>query len=779
MVIRELFKALVCSSEKIKEMTNNSPTANDHDDIAPSPTPRKTFPRQPSEKETTDFYDMAFFHPNFEPYLKDNMILEQNEMQFHKKTARNGNPEDPNIISSKRKGISQQMFLSQKDDEKIPSHREREQIFEDIAHKKQNTPSNIENDNKQAQQGKEHHMDMQQIRNSSHVSSYKNTYRNEGRSTNVHNMDETSLHYQNHSEPHHNSQFINQHDINNSNFNEVSLPLTRFGNLDHQRNVTQTTFEHTAVHPNKNSNRRSVNMVQYDKSNVKDIRKYEQPGVPTRNIEQFEKSNMNTRTPRKYEKTGTSTNNIKTFELTNVHQTNKSNMNIRELRDHEHSNLPSKSKEHFDKSNMNTRELRDHEHGNMPSRNKEHFDKSNMNIREFGEYSQGNIPLKKTEQSNQSYINTRGMRSYKQHHVPIRTIKQFNKSNLNTKELREYEQGKMPPINIELFDESNMNTGGLREYQQDNVRTRNIGQTDQTKAGQFKKSKVNTEGLKEHERGNLSSRSTEQFDKTNMNIARPKEYKRDNMPSENIEQFDKTNMNIGETIELEQGKIRGTSRFDQKKLTMGEMREYEQGNIMNVPQFEKQNLTTSELREYEQDNAGNTAYEPALASVQMDEYNHSGQMDDSQRKPDMDQSKNGAFNNFYGYEMPYYDPHGGCYQENATHENMSQMPQTEPNFFMNGGPPEMFRPLHQHRPYQEIEQPLYVNAHQFNCIRRRKLRRDFLDSITVNHNNLSYLHESRHRHAMNRLRAPSGRFLTKEEAEEMRMKEKEKKNDNE
>ncbi|KRH94176.1 CCAAT-binding factor, subunit B [Pseudoloma neurophilia] len=68
----------------------------------------------------------------------------------------------------------------------------------------------------------------------------------------------------------------------------------------------------------------------------------------------------------------------------------------------------------------------------------------------------------------------------------------------------------------------------------------------------------------------------------------------------------------------------------------------------------------------------------------------------------------------------------------------------------------------------DIEQPLYVNAHQFNCIRKRKLRRDYLDTITVNKNSLSYLHESRHRHAMNRLRAPSGRFLTKEEAEVVR-----------
>merc|ERR1712080_82770 len=71
--------------------------------------------------------------------------------------------------------------------------------------------------------------------------------------------------------------------------------------------------------------------------------------------------------------------------------------------------------------------------------------------------------------------------------------------------------------------------------------------------------------------------------------------------------------------------------------------------------------------------------------------------------------------------------------------------------------------------YKSFEQPLFVNVHQYNCIRRRKLRRDFLDSLMVKKE--GYMHESRHRHAMNRLRAPSGRFLTKEEAEEVRRKQ--------
>jgi hypothetical protein len=61
-------------------------------------------------------------------------------------------------------------------------------------------------------------------------------------------------------------------------------------------------------------------------------------------------------------------------------------------------------------------------------------------------------------------------------------------------------------------------------------------------------------------------------------------------------------------------------------------------------------------------------------------------------------------------------------------------------------------------------QPLYVNMKQLNWIKKRKARRDILDSLMINLKN-NYLHESRHRHAMKRLRAPSGRFMTKEETE--------------
>lgn len=58
-----------------------------------------------------------------------------------------------------------------------------------------------------------------------------------------------------------------------------------------------------------------------------------------------------------------------------------------------------------------------------------------------------------------------------------------------------------------------------------------------------------------------------------------------------------------------------------------------------------------------------------------------------------------------------------------------------------------------------------LNPRQIFWIRKRKLRRDMLDSL-VKSNGSNYIHESRHRHAMKRMRAPSGRFLTKEEMNE-------------
>ena len=64
---------------------------------------------------------------------------------------------------------------------------------------------------------------------------------------------------------------------------------------------------------------------------------------------------------------------------------------------------------------------------------------------------------------------------------------------------------------------------------------------------------------------------------------------------------------------------------------------------------------------------------------------------------------------------------------------------------------------------QSEEQPIFVNASQYPYIKRRKERRDYLDSLEKK-KDVAYQHESRHKHAMKRPRAPSGRFLTKEEA---------------
>ena len=63
-----------------------------------------------------------------------------------------------------------------------------------------------------------------------------------------------------------------------------------------------------------------------------------------------------------------------------------------------------------------------------------------------------------------------------------------------------------------------------------------------------------------------------------------------------------------------------------------------------------------------------------------------------------------------------------------------------------------------------------INPKQIYWIRKRQLRRELLDSVMVQQNK-NYMHESRHRHAMKRLRAPSGRFLTKEETAEIRRNE--------
>lgn len=57
-----------------------------------------------------------------------------------------------------------------------------------------------------------------------------------------------------------------------------------------------------------------------------------------------------------------------------------------------------------------------------------------------------------------------------------------------------------------------------------------------------------------------------------------------------------------------------------------------------------------------------------------------------------------------------------------------------------------------------------INPKQIEYIKRREKRRQYLDQFMLKKSD-GYTHESRHKHAINRLRAPSGRFLTKEETE--------------
>lgn len=64
-----------------------------------------------------------------------------------------------------------------------------------------------------------------------------------------------------------------------------------------------------------------------------------------------------------------------------------------------------------------------------------------------------------------------------------------------------------------------------------------------------------------------------------------------------------------------------------------------------------------------------------------------------------------------------------------------------------------------------------LNPRQTFWIKKRRLRREALDSIMKNTSN-NYIYESRHKHAMKRLRASSGRFLTKEEINHMKKFEK-------
>lgn len=96
---------------------------------------------------------------------------------------------------------------------------------------------------------------------------------------------------------------------------------------------------------------------------------------------------------------------------------------------------------------------------------------------------------------------------------------------------------------------------------------------------------------------------------------------------------------------------------------------------------------------------------------------------------------------------------------------------------MGGGMYRMPAEMMQMQPQMGVmeEEPLYVNAKQYNRILKRRAARAKMEAmIRANKaagDKAPYMHESRHRHAMKRPRGPGGRFLTAPEIAELKRKE--------